>query len=93
MVDALSIVATVDLCFKWGAILVEKCSAFRHAESEISEGLTRICNCWIRTRLQLQVVRKLADTLDDDHQQMQSETLEISSWRSSRSPSAYSSRS
>ncbi|KAJ0415355.1 hypothetical protein BJY00DRAFT_317893 [Aspergillus carlsbadensis] len=76
MVEPLSIVATVDLCFRWGAILVEKCSAFAHAEDEVSEGLLRIRNCWIRTKLQLQLVQRLADTLDDDHRDIQHETLE-----------------
>ncbi|CEL11615.1 hypothetical protein ASPCAL14716 [Aspergillus calidoustus] len=77
MVEPLSIVATVDLCIKWGAILVEKCSAFAHAEAEVTDSLLRIRNCWIRTKSQLQLVQRLADTLDDDHRKIHYETLEM----------------
>ncbi|KAL3464527.1 hypothetical protein BJX64DRAFT_275736 [Aspergillus heterothallicus] len=77
MAEPLSIISTVDLCFKWGAILVEKCSAFVHAADEVAEGLIRISNCWIRTKLQLQLVQRLSETLDEDHQKIQNETLEV----------------
>ncbi|PLB49670.1 hypothetical protein P170DRAFT_437233 [Aspergillus steynii IBT 23096] len=77
MADPISIISVVDLCFKYGALLVERCSAFAHAESELLERSVRVKNYWIRAETQLKLVRSIAHTLDDEHQAVQQETLEL----------------
>ncbi|OKL64437.1 hypothetical protein UA08_00880 [Talaromyces atroroseus] len=77
MVDPFSIISTLDLCFKYGSILVELCSAFKNATSKIIEGVLRLKNYWIRAEVQLKVVESIAHTLDDEHQKIQQETLDL----------------
>ncbi|KAH8431089.1 uncharacterized protein LDX57_008750 [Aspergillus melleus] len=77
MADPLSIISAVELCFKYGAILVERCSAFAHAESELWERSVRVKNYWVRAETQLKLVRSIAHTLDEEHQIVQQETVEL----------------
>ncbi|KAI9043587.1 uncharacterized protein KD926_003357 [Aspergillus affinis] len=77
MADPISIISAVDFCFKYGAILVERCSAFAHAESELFERSVRVKNYWVRAEIQLKLVRSIAHTLDEEHQIVQQETLEL----------------
>ncbi|KKK21343.1 hypothetical protein ARAM_002631 [Aspergillus rambellii] len=77
MADPLSILQTVDLCFKWGGILIEVCSAFVHAERELVEQVVRVRNYWVRAEVQLKLVRSIAHTLEEEHQKIQNETLDV----------------
>jgi hypothetical protein len=89
----LAIVATVDLCFmrvftpslfhptnlsyRYGKALVEICNRFQKAETEIVERITRIQAIWLRTKLQLELLRQLAPILDEEHRNIQDETLKV----------------
>ena len=57
--------------------MIQVCSAFANAESEVSERLLRVKNHWIRAEAQLILVRSIAHTLDEKHQEIQHETLEL----------------
>lgn len=62
---------------RYGAILVQRCSAFAHAETELLERSVRVKNYWVRAETQLKLVRNIAHTLDEEHQIVQQETLEL----------------
>ncbi|KAH8693007.1 hypothetical protein BGW36DRAFT_410172, partial [Talaromyces proteolyticus] len=77
MVDPFSIISTLDICFKYGSMLVELCSAFKNATSKIIELVLRLKNYWIRAQVQLKIVKSIAHTLDDEHRKIQQETLDL----------------
>lgn len=64
---------------RYGTILIQKCSAFRHAHAELNERRIRVENYWLRTKIQLQVLQKAADSgsLGDEFCAIQYETLEL----------------
>ncbi|KIX02553.1 uncharacterized protein Z518_08494 [Rhinocladiella mackenziei CBS 650.93] len=57
--------------------LVELCDRFRKAEIEIAERITRIHAIWLQTKSQLDVVRQLAPILEEEHRNIQEETLKV----------------
>ncbi|KAL8993904.1 MAG: hypothetical protein Q9169_005995 [Polycauliona sp. 2 TL-2023] len=73
----LALVATTDLCFKYGKILVKTCEAFKGAEAEINERVLCIENHWKRTTMQLEVIRQIWGSLDEEHQSIQNRTLQV----------------
>ncbi|KAK3361701.1 hypothetical protein B0T24DRAFT_691680 [Lasiosphaeria ovina] len=74
---ALGIVATVDLCFKYGKELRDVCSAFKHADAQISERVLRLDNGWLRITHQLNFLRRVSDMMDDEHRQVYDQTLQV----------------
>ncbi|KAK6529137.1 hypothetical protein TWF694_004350 [Orbilia ellipsospora] len=72
----LAIIATVDLAFKYGEVLVDACSTFKSAENQISTLVTRIESSWLRTKYQLEFLRKVVPLLQDDHQRIQKGILD-----------------
>ncbi|KAF5858497.1 hypothetical protein ETB97_004338 [Aspergillus alliaceus] len=77
MVDPVSIVTLVDLCLKYGKEIVQIFSAYMKAESKFKERKSRFDNYWIRTKIQLQLLKDIHDTLGEEHQDVQQTTLEI----------------
>nr|POE87754.1 hypothetical protein CFP56_10983 [Quercus suber] len=74
---ALAIVATVDLCLKYGNILVDICATFRNAEVQIDERILHVRSYWKRTSLQLDFLKQTWQSLDKEHQTIQSEILDV----------------
>jgi serine/threonine protein kinase len=62
---------------RYGKALVAVCDRFRKAETEIAERITRIQALWLRTKLQLKLLRELAPLLDEEHRSIQDETLKV----------------
>jgi hypothetical protein len=56
---------------------VEVCDRFRKAETDIAERITRIQALWLRTKFQLRLLRQLAPILDEEHRNIQDETLKV----------------
>ncbi|EPS43130.1 hypothetical protein H072_2886 [Dactylellina haptotyla CBS 200.50] len=73
---ALAIIATVDLAFKYGELLVNVCATFRAAEYQVSILVTRIESSWIRTKCQLEFLQKVVHLMQSDHQRIQKEILD-----------------
>ena len=65
------------LSHRYGKALAEICERFRKAETEIAERITRIQAIWLRTKSQLDCVRQLAPILDEEHRDIQEETLKV----------------
>ena len=57
--------------------MVELCTRYAKAESELKEQQLRVKNYWIRTDVQLKFVQSIAHTLDEEHQEIQCETVEM----------------
>ncbi|KAI9667448.1 MAG: hypothetical protein M1821_000264 [Bathelium mastoideum] len=73
----LAIVATVDLCLKYSEKFIDLYTAFRHAEAEIAERITRFEASWLRTKTQLTFIQHIAPTLDNEFQNIQNDTLKV----------------
>ncbi len=56
---------------------MQKCAAFRGAEVEISERITRLETDWLRSSHQLEFVRRIAHLLDDGHLNIHNQALEV----------------
>ncbi|KAL2066159.1 hypothetical protein VTL71DRAFT_2230 [Oculimacula yallundae] len=74
---ALAIVATTDLCMKRGKTLVDICASFKNAGTDIDERLLCVKSHWKRTSVQLDFLRKIWETLDDDHRDIQTQILQV----------------
>ncbi|KAI1764988.1 hypothetical protein GGR53DRAFT_289281 [Hypoxylon sp. FL1150] len=73
----LAIVATVDLCLKYGKELSRICHALRNSESEIEERTLRLENGWHRCTTQLHFLKSVHHTMDDNHRRLHERTLHI----------------
>lgn len=73
----LAVVATADLAFKYGKLLVDTYATFKGAEAEIDERVLSVEIYWDRTRQQVEFLLKIWDTLDESHQSIQSRTLRV----------------
>ncbi|KAL1958928.1 hypothetical protein VTO42DRAFT_3481 [Malbranchea cinnamomea] len=68
---------TVELCFKYGKILLEKYKAFRAAEALIQEAITCVEYHLQTTTWQLNLIRRVWDSLDEEHRYLQDQILRI----------------
>ncbi|RMZ84445.1 hypothetical protein DV738_g640, partial [Chaetothyriales sp. CBS 135597] len=73
----LSILATVDICYKHGTTLVHLCKAFRNADSELQERILRVEASWLKTSSQLEFLCRIADKLSEQHQIVQQGMLRV----------------
>ncbi|CAG8947871.1 unnamed protein product [Penicillium salamii] len=77
MVDPISVISLADLCLRYGKKLVERYSAYAHANDELHERKVRVENYWMRTRYQLKLLQQVEGTLEEEHRNTQQETLQI----------------
>lgn len=73
----LAIVALIPIAIKTGQILTERCSAFKAAETDVSERALRIEFIWIKTCTQLDFLTQIWKALDDEHLKMQIQVLRV----------------
>ncbi|KAI0141781.1 hypothetical protein GGR57DRAFT_486627 [Xylariaceae sp. FL1272] len=73
----LAVVATADLCIKYGDRIVELCSSYKHAEDELSERAVRVASSWMRVQTQLRFLQKIESTLSDKHRTILDQSLRI----------------
>ncbi|KAL1859506.1 hypothetical protein Daus18300_009651 [Diaporthe australafricana] len=66
----LAIVATVDLCLKYGAELKRAYSSFQNADREIEERLLLLASSWLRYEKQLNFVRSIHESMHLEHQKI-----------------------
>lgn len=60
-----------------GNTLVHICASVKGAESEIAERVLCIENHWKRTSLQLDILRRVWQSLDEEHQAIQKQILNV----------------
>lgn len=66
-----------NVSHRYGKALVEVCDRFQKAEIEIRERIARIQALWLRTKLQLKLLRQFAPILDEEHRNIHDETLKV----------------
>ncbi|KUI56021.1 hypothetical protein VP1G_10793 [Cytospora mali] len=72
---ALAIIATVDLCMKYGKKLKLVCNTLRNADDEISERILRLENGWLRFEHQVNFARRIQHLMSQQHQEVYHKTL------------------
>ncbi|KAI1133712.1 hypothetical protein F5Y10DRAFT_260033 [Nemania abortiva] len=63
----LAVVATADLCLKYGDRVAEICSSYRHAQDELKEQATKAASSWMRVSTQLKFLQKIESKLTEEH--------------------------
>ena len=56
---------------------MERYSAYAHASDELYERKVRVDNYWMRTKYQLELLKKVEGALEEEHRKTQQETLQI----------------
>ena len=62
---------------RYGKILVEQYVTFKDAADEINERVLWVESIWKRTTIQLDFLRKVCGTLDEEHQDIQNRILQV----------------
>ncbi|QGA19453.1 hypothetical protein EYB26_007142 [Talaromyces marneffei] len=72
-----AVVGTVDLCLKYGKLLLAKYKDYKHAERDVSEVIISIEGSWLKTEIQLEYVRKIWERLDERLQAHYHQVLQV----------------
>jgi hypothetical protein len=62
---------------RYGKILVETCATFKGAEAEIDERVLCVESHWKRTTIQLEFIKRIWKDLDEEHQTIQAQILQV----------------
>jgi len=62
---------------RYGKALVEQYATFKDAADEINERVLCVESIWKRTTMQLDFLRKVCETLDEEHQDIQNRILQV----------------
>ncbi|KAJ5520485.1 hypothetical protein N7463_000938 [Penicillium fimorum] len=73
----LAILSTIDICLKYGKIIVSKYRSIRDSDSEIEERTLSIEAAWIKISQQLAFLKRVWETLGEDYQELQGRILRI----------------
>ncbi|KAI1389425.1 uncharacterized protein F4822DRAFT_199817 [Hypoxylon trugodes] len=73
----LAIVATVDLCLKYGKELGKICCALKGVDAAIEERVLRLENGWHRCKTQLNFLQQIHRLMDDEHRLLYEQTLHM----------------
>ncbi|KAM0082334.1 hypothetical protein ACKRZS_005493 [Fusarium odoratissimum] len=71
------IAGTVDVCIKFGKVLVQAYKDYGQADAVVDELSVRIQICWSRLVSQLEIVKELESGMARDQREIQSQTLRI----------------
>ena len=68
---------TFGPAFRYGKILVDHYATFKDAGTEIIERVLHVESCWKRTSMQIDFLRQVWSTLDEEHQNIQNQILRV----------------
>ncbi|KAL2068666.1 hypothetical protein VTL71DRAFT_15004 [Oculimacula yallundae] len=74
---AFGAVSLADICIKYGIILVKACKSYRHGDKETRESILLIETRWIKIQRQLELLRQIWSSLDEDYQVHQNTVLQV----------------
>ncbi|KAI9649892.1 hypothetical protein NHQ30_002476 [Ciborinia camelliae] len=74
---SMAIFGTADLCFNYGKKLIDICTSFKNAETEIDERVLYVKTYWKRTSIQLNFLKQIWKMLDEEHQNIQDQILQM----------------
>jgi hypothetical protein len=63
--------------FRYGKVLIDTCASFKNAEAEADERVLSVNVLWKRTSTQLDFLKQIWMTLDEEHQNIQNQILEV----------------
>ncbi|KAK1750892.1 Serine/threonine-protein kinase-transforming protein Rmil [Echria macrotheca] len=73
----LAAVGAADLCLKYGKRLIQAYRALKNANETIEEKVTVVEAIWSRTAIQVEFVKRIANTLEPDHCRIHARVLGI----------------
>jgi hypothetical protein len=62
---------------RYGKIFIETCASLKGAETEIDERVLCVKSHWKRTSMQLVFIKQIWETLDEEHQNIQTQILQV----------------
>lgn len=62
---------------RYGTLLVKTCKSYRHAEPEIAESILLVETRWLKIQRQLELLRNIWPSLDDEYQIHQNSVLPV----------------
>jgi hypothetical protein len=62
---------------RYGKILIDTCASFKNAEAEVDERVLSVKSYWKRTSTQLDFLKQIWMTLDEEHQNIQNQILQV----------------
>ena len=77
LLDILSLLHGYQTRSRYGRILVQTCAAFKAAEAEINERVLCVESHWKRTIMQLDFIQRIWKCLDEEHQNIQTQILQV----------------
>ncbi|KAH8807574.1 hypothetical protein F5884DRAFT_343515 [Xylogone sp. PMI_703] len=72
-----SAISVADICIRYGALLVQACKSYRSGDREIREAVLKIESHWLKIERQLEFLRKIWPSLDEDYQIHQNTVLQV----------------
>ena len=60
-----------------GKVLVETCAAFRGTEAQVDERVLCVQSQWKRTSMQIDFIKRIWNSLDEEHQAIQTQILQV----------------
>ncbi|KAK7740006.1 hypothetical protein SLS62_011177 [Diatrype stigma] len=76
--DAAGLALTaIDICFKYGPLLVKLFESWRDSDTEVAERIAIVENAWAKTREQIIFVESIAPSLDAEHRRVLDNLLAI----------------
>ncbi|PQE06538.1 HET-s domain protein [Rutstroemia sp. NJR-2017a WRK4] len=67
--DAVANVAgLVDICLRYGCVVVQTCKSYKHADMEIRETILQIESLWLKIQRQLEFLKEVWPSLDEEYQ-------------------------
>ncbi|KAF8459750.1 hypothetical protein BDZ91DRAFT_741417 [Kalaharituber pfeilii] len=63
---ALAVPGIIDLCLKYGQVLVDKVELYRHSDAQLNEKQLRISDHWIKIKTELKFVNSVSSRLAPD---------------------------
>ncbi|KAJ5372060.1 hypothetical protein N7517_004066 [Penicillium concentricum] len=73
--DPVSVLGLVETCYTLGVKILDICSTWKHADSEVEKRVIIIESCWDRTKRQVDFVMRITSIMDEDHCRMMDELL------------------
>ncbi|KAJ2895822.1 hypothetical protein MKZ38_006144 [Zalerion maritima] len=70
------IAALIGPCLKCGDKVIKVCRAYRAADPEVRERITRLDLCWLRMSEQLRFIERIQELLDSEHLEVYKQAIE-----------------
>ncbi|KAL4885913.1 hypothetical protein BJY04DRAFT_214110 [Aspergillus karnatakaensis] len=61
---SLAVLATADLCLKYGKLLIQRYEDYKNAENDIKETVLKIKGLWLKTEIQLASLKRIWESID-----------------------------